>query len=303
MARTSPSRRSLPHQPTSSRRALLVSLGSAVAAVCGLALLTLAPACVGSSGNGQHAFTAEASGADEHGPFVNDFGWTVTLSRAVVRMGPIYLNTVAPLRAARPRFGLPWVRVAHAEDAHLGDGLVVGEVLTDAEINLLDDAPTRFDVPGLVTSDAIRTAEIRFWPGAGLSPEAKAPQPALEVAGEASKNGETIRFSGAINLDETWLPNARPGDRNYLTLIDIREVRGIPTSFTAQTEGTLRVRVDQRRLFASANFAQIRDNEPTKADPSVRQLRQTGALGPDTVTRSLYEALRSIRTYDVRWTP
>jgi hypothetical protein len=302
MARTS-----LPRRPTpglghaASRRTFFASLGGAL--LFAAALTTLAPACVGSSGNGQYAFTAEASGADERGPFVNDFGWTITLSKAVVRMGPIYLNTVAPLRAERRDFGLPWVKVAHAEDAHLGNGLVVGEVLTDAEINLLDDAPTRFGVPGLVTGDAIRTAEIRFWPGAGLSPEAKAPKPALEVAGDASKDGETIGFSGSIDLDETWLPNAQPGDRNYLTLIDIREVRGIPASFTARTEGTLRVRIDQRRLFASANFAQIRDNEPTKADPSVRQLRQAGAEGPDTVTRSLYEALRSIRTYDVQWSP
>lgn len=313
MAQTEPSRGLPQARPSTtksragvcSRRVFATSMTSTLIVGALFALATIAPACVGSSGNGQYAFTAEASGAsiDATAPFVNDFGWSVKLTEAVVRMGPIYLNTVAPLRAERRSFGVPWVKVAHAEDAHLGDGLIVGEVLTDAEVNLLDSTPTRFEVPGLVTGDPVRTAEIRYWPGPDTSPEAKSSKPALRVAGEASKDGETIRFVGAVDLDETWLPNAQPGDRNYLTLIDIREVRGIPTSFTAQSSGTLRVRVDQRRLFASANFAQIRDNEPTKADANVKQLRQSGASGPDAVTRSLYEALRSIRTYEVVWTP
>jgi hypothetical protein len=195
------------------------------------------------------------------------------------------------------------VREAHADDAHLKGGLVVGEVLADVEVDLLSATPTAFPVIGQITGDAIRTTEIRFWPSAGRDPDGPSTEPVLTVAGQASRDGETIRFEGSLLLDETWLPNAEPGDRSFLSLIDIRQVRGIPTAFTANEGGSLSVGVDVRKLFASANFAAIRENPTSRTDAEVRLLTQSsgGTGSTDQVMRSLFDALRSIKTYDVRW--
>lgn len=267
-----------------------------------VATATAATACLGTTGNERLAFTAEAGAIDEQtsAPFVNDFGWSIRLTTARMRLGPVYLNTVAPLRAAR---GFRFIREARADEAHLGGGLVVGEVLADLEVDLLDPTMRPFPARGQVTGDAVRTAEIRFWPGAGIDPATPTAAPVLEAAGEASLGGETIAFEGRLFLDETWLPNAQPGDRNFLTLTDIRQVRGIPADFVATDGGALEVRVDPRRLFATANFAQIRANPTVPGKPEVRLLTQaSGTTGAtDQVMRSLYDAIRSVRTYDVRW--
>jgi len=273
----------------------------AMALFTGAAALT---ACLGTTGNERLAFTAEAGAvamdAQPNGAFVNDFGWSIRLTSARMRLGPVYLNTVAPLRASR---GFRLVREARADEAHLGGGLVVGEVLGDLEIDLLDPALRPFPVRGQITGDAVRTAEIRFWPGAGIDPATPSADPVFEATGEASLDGETIAFEGRLFLDETWLPNAQPGDRNFLTLTDIRQVRGIPAEFVATEGGALEVRVDPRRLFATANFAQIRENPTVPGKPGVRLLTQaSGTSGTtDQVMRSLYDAIRSVRTYDVRW--
>lgn len=272
---------------------------------CGVLLIVAAAGpwgCLGTSGNERYAFEARASGVEGAADFTNDLGWRVTLSHATMRLGPIYLNTVAPLRASR-RFAL--LREAHAAAGHLKGGLVVGEILGDVEIDLLSPDPTAFPVTGQITGDAVRTAEIRFWPGSGLPPDARATAPTLVVAGAASRGGETIRFEGRLTIDESWLPSAAPGDRDFLTLVDVREVRGIPAGFTAAEGGSLRVRVSPQRLFASSNFAQIRENPLSDGDAEVRSLVQSsGDTGTtDPVMRSLYEAIRSIHTYDVRWIP
>lgn len=266
-----------------------------------LATATAVTACLGTTGNERLAFTAEAGAVDApNATFINDFGWSIRLTTARMRLGPVYLNTVAPLRASR---GFRLIREAHADEAHLGGGLIVGEVLGDLEIDLLDPVLRPFPAPGQVTGDAVRTAEIRFWPGAGIDPATPSTEPVFETAGEASLDGETIAFEGRLFLDETWLPNAQPGDRNFLTLSDIRQVRGIPADFVATEGGALEVRVDPRRLFATANFAQIRSNPTMPSKPDVRMLTQaSGSSGTtDQVMRSVYDAVRSVRTYDVRW--
>ena len=148
--------------------------------------------CNGTSGNDRVAFSARASGGDSGAvrTFTNDFGWAVTLERASMRLGPVYLNTVAPLRAHR---GFRLIREAHADEGHLKGGLVVGEVLGDVTVDLLGP-PVPFPVAGLVTEDTVRTAEIRFWPGPGVDPETPLADPILSVAGEATRDGATVRF-------------------------------------------------------------------------------------------------------------
>lgn len=263
--------------------------------------------CTGSSGNERFAFSAEAGAVATDNPvtsgFTNDFGWEIVLARASMHLGPVYLNTVAPVRAQRGLRGLRLIREAHADESHLGNGLVVGEVLGDLDVDLLAPSLTPFPVRGQITGDEVRTAEIRFWPGPNVDPESPSKTPVLSVAGTARREGESIRFEGNLVLDETWLPNAQPGDRNFLTLTDIRAVRGIPAPITAEEGGALEVRVDPRRLFATANFAQIRDNPRVPTNPDVRALVQGngGATGTDQVMRSLFDAVRSIRTYEVRW--
>jgi|GEM_PF-630529 len=271
-----------------------------------LALL-LAPACAGSTGNERLPFAAsvggvEAAAAGQPYTFTNDFGYQVTLTAAKATLGPVYLNTIRPLREARSPFS--WlIGSAWAADEHLGTGRVVGQVLGQVTVDLLSPSLVRFAEPGVVTRDEVRTAEIFFYPPPGLPPETvKMPTAAVELEGTAEQAGESIHFRGRLTLDDTWLPRASPGDRDFTPIQTIREVRGIPSTFTPEEGGRLEIRIDPAALVKSANFSQISANPRAVDDPSVVLLVQDSSKGTDQVMKAIYNSLHaSLGTYAVRW--
>jgi hypothetical protein len=88
----------------------------------GLLVALAIPSGCGSTGSKRFTFETRAGGVRDAGApytFTNGSGWTITLTKANVTIGPIYLNVVAPLRTAS-RWSL--IKSAHADDAHLGGG-------------------------------------------------------------------------------------------------------------------------------------------------------------------------------------
>jgi TonB family protein len=287
------------------RRPMSTSRKSALAVTLA-ATLGLAFACAGSAGGDRYEFEAFAGGAARTGPgpltFTNDKGWETTLAQCSVTFGPVYLNTVAPLSGQQTWLGrwlLPW---AHAEGAsHLENGRVVGQVLQQISINALSPDLRSFGA-GEMTQETVRTAEIGFYPPPGVAiDQTKIDQAAVDVIGSASKDGVTVRFRGRLVLDDAWLPDPKPGAPGAASVLALRLVRGIPAGFTPSRGGKLEIRVDPKVLFAGADFSSLVD-DPTDSDGTkVLVQSKTGRYTTDQVMRNIFDGLRSVDAYDVRW--
>jgi hypothetical protein len=125
---------------------------------------------------------------------------------------------------------------------------------------------------------------------------------ALQVRGEATRDGKSERFRGSLVLNDDWLPNATEGRRGSMTVADVRKVRGVPANLTPQEGGFLQIRIDPRFLFRGADFSALEQN-PKDAD-GTRVLLQgkTASSTTDQVMANLYQGLRSLGgTYEFRW--
>jgi len=271
-------------------------------------ILTLTPAGCGSAGSARFLFDARAAGIDRDASqpltFTNEPGWTITLSKATVTIGPVYLNVIAPLRDEMTTL-LPWLGVKRAfgDDDHLGAGREVGEVLAQITFDALSPSFMPFPVQGTMTQEQIRTAEIWLWPPPGTAPEAvNIDTSAVDFAGEAVRDNARVRFRGALILNDAWTSDAKPGERSAQPVTSLRKVRGVPTTFFPTEGGRLEIRVDVRPLFRGADFSNLTSNPSDKDGTKILIQSKTGKFTTDQVMRNVFQGLRaSTGTYAVRW--
>lgn len=266
-----------------------------------VAMFTLL-ACSADTGSQRLAFEAVAGGAASAtgAPlvFTNQTGWAITLTRADVTLGPVYVNVQPPLRLGN---WLDWlVPPAFAQAAHLDEGRVAGEVLGQVTFSALSAELVPFSVTGTLAQEQVRTVEVWFYPRPGVAAETAAIDTvALDVAGEATRDGVSYPFAGQLVLDEDWVADQVAGTRGTASITEIRQARGVAADFFPIEGGRLELRLDITRLFRGANFASLEDN-PAAAD-GVRQLSQAPA-SRDQVMNNLYLGLREANgTYAVSW--
>ena len=258
----------------------------------------------GSTGSKRFAFEARAGGVEREGDapytFTNANGWGITLTRANVTIGPVYVNVIAPLRSASLFRFLP---EAHADDLHLGGGRVVGEVLGQVTFDALSPLLVPFATTGTVTEEQVRSADIWFWPPPGTAPETtNVEAPSVDLAGEAVRGTDRVPFRGALVLDEAWASDAQPGERSALPLSEVRKVRGVPSPFFPTEGGSLEIRIDVRALLRGADFSNLTSN-PEDPDGTKILVQSKGSkVTTDQVMRNIFQGLRSSSgTYAVRW--
>jgi hypothetical protein len=151
--------------------------------------------------------------------------------------------------------------------------------------------------------EEVRTAEIWFYPAPGVSADTtNIDTVALAVAGEALRDGARVPFRGELTLNDDWQPDQASGARGTQSITQIRQVRGIPSTFFPTEGGHLEIRVDVARLFRGADFSNLAPN-PSDADGTKRLVQsKTGAYTTDQVMTNLYQGLREVEaTYSVRW--
>lgn len=278
-----------------------------VATVLGAAFggLSFGDVGCGATESKRFAFEARAGGIErapaEPYAFTNPKGWEVTLTKAKVTIGPIYVNVIAPLRQAASRVRL--LPEAHADDQHLGEGRVVGEVLGQVTFDALSPALAPFPTSGTITAEQVRTADIWLWPPPGIAPETtNIEAPSVELAGEAVRGAERVRFRGTLILDEAWASDAQPGERSAVPMTEIRKARGVPASFFPTEGGALEIRVDVRALFRGADFASLAESPEDRDGTKVLVQSKRGKFTTDQVMRNVFQGLRSSSgTYAVRW--
>ncbi len=252
----------------------------------GVAALGLVVACSGSTGGQAFTFHAAARGAsgaaDGAYVFMTPSGWRVTLTRARLRVGPIYVNHAVPVSQGRATGGY-------------SSGRYTGQVLAQVTVDTLSAAPTAFAVDGEGVAADAQTGEVWLLPD---SADDRAP--VLDLEGTASRNGVSVPFAGALAIDASWLAPASAATPGESPLLALRQVTDIPTAFSPKPGGTLVVRVEPARWFdAVSDFSTLTGNG---ADAAGRFGLGAQGLASDATTVAIFRGLHAHEgVYSFEW--
>ena len=273
----------------------LQASGSSTRSRIAALLLSLAPisACIGTTGSDVVSFKAFASGPADLSAdtparglsFVNGRGWSITLTRAKLRIGAVYLNRSVPVSGGQEReCFLP--------------GVYVAQVLSGVTIDALSPALQPFPEAGNGTADHAVTGEVWL---TGERIDAQEDRTVIaDVAGTATRAGESMRFEGTItigtNRRTVATDPARPGAK---PLCAERIVTPIATSITPTDGGSLVVRVDPRAWFANVELGELL---PVSPGTDLRRIPDDSESQP---AANFYGGLRSASSgaYRFEWMP
>lgn len=240
-------------------------------------LALLCSGCVQTTGGNLVTFFAEAVGTPAAASFTSGKGYDVTLSRAQLFVGAVYLNQSNPSDYS-------------LETSCILPGIYSGEVRGSLQIDALSGAAQPFEAAGNGTDAPVRAGEL--WLTDGDVNDSDSKKVVLDVAGVASKGGMSWPFTAAFTIGanrkqpprDAALPGSHP-------LCKERIVTPIPTELTLEEGGTLRLVVDPRAWFLSVEFSELIgagfvDDSATAKQPDV----------------ALYNALRAAKgPYRFEW--
>lgn len=255
-------------------------------------LLAGAAGCGDTTGSERVRFAVEVGGIERDAAqpltFTSDQGWEITLSEARVAVGPLYLNTLAPLEGDRrsplQRLEDLLLPSAYADgESHLSSGRIVAQVTTQVEVDAL--APALVAVPGGGdgVSEPALTGEVWLFNRDGALGGA-----AVRVAGVARRDGLEVPFEGSLVIDQGLVTTGGSLDA-------ARKVRGIPAQVTPAGGGALRVRVDPRGWFEGADFREL-----TAGTPREGRYRFTSQ---DNVGRAFINRARARAAFGITFSP
>jgi hypothetical protein len=242
--------------------------------------------CVGTTGGDLVTFDAFAAGPEdavsgEPIAFENSRGYAVSLTRARLHVGAVYLN--------RSR-----VNSVGSETGCFLPGIYVAEVTSGLDVDVLSSELQPFPGLGSGTTDRALTAEVWLFGGGDID-EVDDSTVILDVAGTASKDGVSYPFEGGVTIAENRLveppSRAQPGAN---PICKQRIVSPIAVDVTIARGESLVLRVDPRGFFANVDFSELAS---AGGDPPVFRFDDGGG---DPASQALYGGLRSASgVYDV----
>ena len=216
-----------------------------------LVRLLLVPAlalasCGGTTGGEVVDFRAAAAGpeharAGEPYAFATDRGWEVTLTRADLHIGALYLVQAIPVSGGQTT-------------ACVLPSTYVAEVTTGRDIDLLDGTPQPFPAAGRGTTERARAAQV--WLTGGAVDDVADETPILVVEGRARRATEERAFEGRVTIG----PNRQPSSGATAGANPIckqRIVSPIPVDLAVERSGELLLRIDPRLLFSNIDFGAL----------------------------------------------
>lgn len=264
----------------------MLSRRSFVVGPLALSAAALTEACVGTTGGDLLTFDAFASGPANTAPgaplrFTSGRGFAVTLTRAKLHVGAVYLNRSRPTSVS-------------SETQCTLAGIYVAEVPGPIDVDVLDPNLQPFSVKGFATTDFAPTGEL--WLSGGDVNEEEDTTVILDVAGTASKDGVDYPFEGALTIGQNRLPTADdpalPGSK---PICKERVVTPIPTSITPSTGGRLVLRVDPSGWFGNVDFTRLE---------KVGDVFRFHDASDDQPSTNLFHGLRaSAGVYSFEWQP
>lgn len=250
----------------------------------GLAMLAVLGGCVETTGGDMVTFHALAAGpADATSPLpFQAGGFRVTLRRARLHVGAVYLNESAPISVSQ-------------ETSCLLPGLYAAQVTASVDVDLLSPEPVVFPELGRGNSRPAISGEV--WLSGGDVNASDDNTVILDVAGTAIKDGIEWPFEGALTIGsnraiavkDPALPGSNP-------ICKQRIVSPIPTSVTLADGGTLTLRIDPRGMFSNVDFSQL---VQVQASPLLYRFVDETDGQPNV---NLYKGLRSrLGVYTFEW--
>jgi hypothetical protein len=210
-------------------------------------LALLCAACGGSTGSDLVVFQAQAAGPEgAAAPFAFDTGagFHVSLARARLHIGAIYLNTTVPSSGGA------------ATSCVSSSGFYVAQTFGPITVDLLSPSPQPFPGTGEGTETAARTAEV--WLTGGDVNAPVDPTAILDVAGTATRGTDTWPFTGIITISSNRaVPVANPTLPGSNPICKQRIVTPILINLTPTNGGVLTIRIDPRGIFQAVDFTSL----------------------------------------------
>lgn len=251
-----------------------------------LLFLMLANGCVEQTGSGLVQFEAYAGGpvdaaAGAPYEFDNRLGFHVTLTRARLRVGAIYLNRARPILGAQ-------------DTACILPGLYAAEVRSAATIDALSPELVPFERPGSATADRALTGEV--WLTGGDIDADNDSTRILDYAGLATRGEATYGFHGVVTIGSNRaIVSADPATPGANPLCKQRIVTPIPVDITPQQDGELILRVNPEVWFDSMDFSRIPNAVGSGEDSRIAD------SNTDAASNTLFQGLRSTDAYRFDW--
>ena len=246
--------------------------------------LVAAVACVGKTGGELVTFPAAAAGPEDATAtlaFTTDLGWNVTLTKATLHVGAVYLDQSMPVSGSQGT-------------SCILPGTYVAEVVSGIDVDLLSPTPQPFPTSGQGTTiPPALVGQVWLTHGDVSVPDQT---PVLVIAGTAEKGGTTMPFAGQVTIGASRQASGNAAGADPICKEHI--VSPIPTSVEVGRSGGLLLRVDPRLLFVNVDFSQLTqfsDGFGFTDDPTSAQYTQP--------SRNLYQNLHSSGAlYTFSWT-
>jgi hypothetical protein len=216
--------------------------------------------------------------------FATGRGYQITLTRAKVQVGAVYLNKAVPISGAQ------------ATSCVL-PGVYVAQVTSGLDIDALSPALQPFPAQGEAIEARAIAGEV--WLTGGDVNAAEDATVILDVAGTAEKQGIAYPFEGKLTIGANRLgPINDPSQPGAHPICKERIVSPIPLHLDVRAGGSLLVRVDPRGLFRNVEFSEL---EKATDSPLLYRFSDATEGQPNV---NLYGALESREgTYALSWTP
>lgn len=211
-------------------------------------VLVGASGCVGTTGGDIIDFDAAAAGppdakSGEALSFQSDRGWDVTLTKATLHVGAIYLGESIPVSGAQ-------------NTSCILPGTYVAEVTTGLDVDLLSPRPQRFPKQGHGTTLEARAGQVWLTHGDVNQVADSSADPILDIEGTATLGGDVRAFIGKFTIS-TNRQDANPDFPGANPICKERIVSPIATSVVLEPNGGLLLRIDPRLLFVGVDLGQL----------------------------------------------
>jgi len=248
-------------------------------------------ACVGTTGGESFTFDAYGTGPAGSDGSTYSFevpahGYDVTLTRAMLHVGALYLNrAVATSVSSNTSCTLAGIYGAEVVPAQGFD------------LDALSPELQPFPVRGDATSDRDFTGEV--WLNGG---DVNAPQDStviLDVAGTAEKDGVTYPFIGQLTIGSNHVEAGTAASPGLHPICKQRIVSPIGVDITPERGGILVLAVDPARMFANVDFAEL-----VRGSDGLFRFDDGGETAThvvDNASKSLYAGLHATTAYELLW--
>jgi hypothetical protein len=251
------------------------------------ALALVVGSCVGTAGGELGTFRAYASGpsdavSGQPYSFVSGRGYSVTLTRARLHVGALYLNRSQQTSV-------------DSDTSCTLPGIYSAELTHELDVDVLSPDLQEFPALGQATSDRARTAEV--WLTSGDINDVTNTGVVLDVAGSAEKNGEIFPFEGTITIGENRVvPPTNPAQPGAKPICKQRIVTPIPVDLKRRDGESLVLTIDPRGLFGNVEFSLL---EPVSTNPPLYRFHDSS---DDQPSANLFNGLRSsVGVYSFVW--